>query len=89
MATATSLRVSTPLLSSSDRFHISASTVGESFEPLNILTAASPLTTPIFCASARVNIWLTRATSWGEGVNLDMAGVPGWEDDGDGGGGGE
>lgn len=74
MATATSLRVSTPLLSSSAKLHISASTEGGSFEPPNTFTAASPVTTPIFCASAWVNIWLTRATSWGEGANFDMAG---------------
>ena len=69
----TPLRVSTPLLSSSAMFQISASTLGESFEPLNILTAASPVMTPSFWVSAWANIWLMTATSAGVGVNLDMA----------------
>ena len=73
MATPTPLRVRTPLLSSSARLHISARTVGESLEPLNILTAASPVMTPSFWVSAWAKIWLMSATSWGVGVNLDMA----------------
>ena len=70
---ATPLRVRTPLLSSSARFHISARVAGGSLVPLKILTAASPVTTPSFWESVWTKIWLTRATSAAEGVNLDMA----------------
>jgi hypothetical protein len=76
-AIATPFLGSHPLLSSSAMFHISPNTMGESFAPPKTLSAASPVRMPIFWGSALAKIWVTNASSAGEGVK-DICRVWDW-----------
>lgn len=58
--------VKKPLLALSARAQMVPSVAGGSFDPPKNLTAASPVTIPVFCGSAREKRWAKAGRSRGE-----------------------